>query len=52
MAGETTLTLIGNLTSDPELRFTPVSREFVKTEGILAANSRRDSTLKGANKRS
>lgn len=23
MAGETTLTLIGNLTSDPELRFTP-----------------------------
>lgn len=23
MAGETTLTLVGNLTSDPELRFTP-----------------------------
>ena len=24
MAGETTITVIGNLTSDPELRFTPV----------------------------
>ena len=23
MAGETTITVIGNLTSDPELRFTP-----------------------------
>ena len=23
MAGETTLTVIGNLTTDPELRFTP-----------------------------
>ena len=23
MAGETTITLVGNLTADPELRFTP-----------------------------
>ncbi|MGZ9830178.1 single-stranded DNA-binding protein, partial [Tsukamurella ocularis] len=23
MAGETTITIIGNLTADPELRFTP-----------------------------
>lgn len=38
MAGETTLTVIGNLTSDPELRFTPVSREFGKTEGTPVAN--------------
>lgn len=38
MSGETTITVIGNLTSDPELRFTPVSREFGKTEGIPVAN--------------
>jgi single-strand DNA-binding protein len=38
MAGETTITVIGNLTSDPELRFTPVSREFPKTEGTPVAN--------------
>lgn len=38
MAGETTITVIGNLTSDPELRFTPVSREFGKTEGTPVAN--------------
>ena len=25
MAGETVVTIIGNLTNDPELRFTPVS---------------------------
>ncbi|SEF11620.1 single-strand DNA-binding protein [Arthrobacter alpinus] len=46
MAGETTITVIGNLTSDPELRFTPVSREFVKTEGALAGNFTIDSTLR------
>lgn len=38
MAGETTITVIGNLTNDPELRFTPVSREFGKTEGTPVAN--------------
>jgi single-strand DNA-binding protein len=38
MSGETTITVIGNLTSDPELRFTPVSRGFGKTEGIPVAN--------------
>jgi single-strand DNA-binding protein len=38
MAGETTITVIGNLTSDPELRFTPVSRGFGKTEGTPVAN--------------
>ncbi|WP_454812739.1 single-stranded DNA-binding protein [Paenarthrobacter nitroguajacolicus] len=38
MAGETTITVIGNLTSDPELRFTPVSREFGKTDGTPVAN--------------
>lgn len=38
MAGDTTITVIGNLTSDPELRFTPVSREFGKTEGTPVAN--------------
>lgn len=38
MSGETTITVIGNLTSDPELRFTPVSREFGKPGGIPFAN--------------
>jgi single-strand DNA-binding protein len=38
MSGETTITVIGNLTNDPELRFTPVSREFGKTEGTPVAN--------------
>ncbi|MCP9001918.1 single-stranded DNA-binding protein [Pseudarthrobacter sp. RMG13] len=38
MAGETTITVIGNLTSDPELRFTPVSRGFGNTEGTPVAN--------------
>lgn len=38
MAGETTITVIGNLTNDPELRFTPVSRKFGKTEGTPVAN--------------
>jgi single-strand DNA-binding protein len=28
MAGETVITVIGNLTSDPELRFTPTPRTF------------------------
>lgn len=38
MSGETTITVVGNLTNDPELRFTPVSREFGKTEGTPVAN--------------
>lgn len=38
MSGETTITVIGNLTNDPELRFTPVSREFGITEGTPVAN--------------
>ncbi|MFJ4268375.1 single-stranded DNA-binding protein [Paenarthrobacter nicotinovorans] len=38
MAGETTITVIGNLTNDPELRFTPGTREFGKTEGTPVAN--------------
>ncbi|GAA5201682.1 hypothetical protein GCM10023346_46580 [Arthrobacter gyeryongensis] len=38
MAGETTITVIGNLTADPELKYSPVSREFGKTEGTPVAN--------------
>lgn len=38
MAGETSITVIGNLTNDPELRFTPVSRGFGNTEGTPVAN--------------
>ena len=38
MTGETSITLIGNLTSDPELRYTTVSRGFGNTEGIPVAN--------------
>ena len=38
MAGETTVTVIGNLTGDPELRFTPVLREFANSDGVPAGN--------------
>ncbi|QOT19919.1 single-stranded DNA-binding protein (plasmid) [Paenarthrobacter sp. YJN-5] len=38
MAGETTITVIGNLTNDPELRFTPVSRGFGKADGTPVVN--------------
>jgi single-strand DNA-binding protein len=38
MSGETTITVVGNLTNDPELRFTPGSREFGKTEGTSVVN--------------
>jgi single-strand DNA-binding protein len=34
MSGETSITVTGNLTSDPELRATTVSRGFGKNEGI------------------
>lgn len=39
MSGETTITVIGNLTSDPELRFTPIPRGFTKTEAPVGGNS-------------
>lgn len=35
---ETQLTIAGNLVDDPELRFTPVSREFAISEGCSAGN--------------
>lgn len=38
MAGDTPLTVIGNLTADPELRFTPVSRGFTNSEVPVAQN--------------
>lgn len=38
MAGDTLLTVIGNLVSDPVLRFTPVSRQFIDSEAILPPN--------------
>jgi single-strand DNA-binding protein len=40
IAGETTVTVVGNLTTDPELRFTPVSREFAISEALGGRNSR------------
>jgi hypothetical protein len=38
MANETVITVVGNLTADPELRFTPVSREFEISEGFDGEN--------------
>jgi single-strand DNA-binding protein len=38
MSGETTVTVIGNLTNEPELRFLPVSREFEISEGFDGEN--------------
>lgn len=38
MSADTTLTIIGNLTAAPELRFTPVSRGFTNSEGELVRN--------------
>jgi single-strand DNA-binding protein len=38
MSGETSITVTGNLTSDPELRATTVSRGFGKTEGTPVVN--------------
>ena len=38
MSGETSITVIGNLTADPELRYTTVSRGFGKTEGTPVVN--------------
>jgi hypothetical protein len=39
LSGETTITVIGNLTNDPELRFTPVPRGFAKADGFNSGNS-------------
>ena len=38
MSGETTITVTGNLTADPELRTTPVSRGSVTSGGTPVAN--------------
>lgn len=38
MAGDTVITVIGNLTADVELKFTPVSRGFANSEGAVARN--------------
>lgn len=38
MAGETIVEIKGNLTADPELRFTPVLREFTNSDGVAAGN--------------
>lgn len=38
MAGDITITVIGNLTADPELRFVPVSREFTNSEDSNGGN--------------
>jgi hypothetical protein len=35
---ETTITITGNLTDAPELRYTQVSREFAISEGCSAGN--------------
>jgi single-stranded DNA-binding protein len=35
---EPTITLTGNLTTDPDLRFTPVSRGFVISEALVGGN--------------
>jgi hypothetical protein len=37
---EITTTVAGNLTGDPELRFTPISRAFALSEALLRGNSR------------
>ena len=38
MSNDTSLTSTGNLVDDPELRFSPVSREFAISEGCSAEN--------------
>jgi single-stranded DNA-binding protein len=37
-AGDTQITITGNLVEDPTLRFTQVSREFAISEGCSAGN--------------
>lgn len=38
--GDVTITVAGNLTADPELRFSQVPREFAITEGCVHSNLR------------
>ena len=40
--GDTPITVVGNLVADPELRFTPILREFAISEGSAARNRRVD----------
>ena len=42
MSNETIITVTGNLVDDPELRFTPILREFAISEGSAARNRRVD----------
>jgi single-stranded DNA-binding protein len=39
-SGDVPITIAGNLTADPELRYTPVSREFAITEWSSGWNRR------------
>jgi single-stranded DNA-binding protein len=41
-AGDTILTITGNLTADPDLRFTGISREFAISEVLVGLNRRVD----------
>ncbi|REF00549.1 hypothetical protein DFJ69_6098 [Thermomonospora umbrina] len=43
--GDTTLTVIGNLTADPELRFSQLPREFVISEARVRLNRRVDALV-------
>jgi hypothetical protein len=45
--GDTTLTITGNLTGDPEVRFTAVSREFAISEAPVGLNRRVGSCGRG-----
>ena len=38
MAGETTITVVGNLTDEPQLRILPFSREFEISDGGRGRN--------------
>lgn len=39
---ETTITITGNLVDNPELRFTPIPREFAISEVLVGLNRRVD----------
>ena len=49
MAGETTLTIVGNLTADPELRFTP-SGHAVANFTVASTHMRRIQPLPTQNR--
>ena len=36
--GDTTITVAGNLTADPDLRYTQVSRGFANSDGVPGLN--------------